>query len=290
MNPDLSRPIIVLAGPTCSGKSRLGTRLAKELNGVIINGDSRQIYKELSIGTARPSQNDMEGIPHYLYGYVSVKDSYSIFEYQKDVASILKKIPKEKIPIIVGGTGLYIDSVVFNYKLTKDNRTEKDTNTDLNVEELQEKIPRDILNRLNESDIKNPVRLLRIIEKGDLSKDKGKPLNHIYIVVDIPKKELRERIENRVCQMILNGLVEENKDIRGKGLNKYLPLKSIGYQEFDGFFGGEKSIDQVKEEIINHTNQYAKRQRTWFRRNKKTIWTNDYDLILESSLRFIKTL
>ncbi len=290
MSLNISRPIIVIAGPTCSGKSSIALRLAKEINGVIINGDSRQIYKELNIGTAKPSNEEMDGIDHYLYGHVSVKDHYEIFRYQKDVSKVLESLPKEKIPIIVGGTGLYIDSVVFNYKLSEAKENVPLDSLSNDIKELEKLVPEEILNNLNESDRRNPVRLQRIIRKGEITQEKGETLKHTYFVIDIPKEQLSSKIVKRVDSMLESGLVEENRSLREQGLDKYKALRSIGYQEFDGYFEKEKSIEKVREEIINHTNQYAKRQRTWFRRNENAIWTDNYDLVLATSLRFIKTL
>jgi tRNA dimethylallyltransferase len=285
-------PIIVIAGPTASGKSSIAIKLAKEIGGVIINADSKQVYKEISIGTAKPTEDDMQGIPHHLYGHVSVKDGYNIFKYQTDVNDVLKNLSNNQIPILVGGTGLYIDSVIFNYNL-KENDIDLEKREELNslsVDELKKLLETEVLDELNESDRENPIRLIRLIEKSS-SKEliKGRTLNHIYFVVDKEKVVLSERIKTRVQDMFNNGLLEENIQIRENGLEKYLALKTIGYQEFDEYFEGKKSLDEIKEEIINHTNQYAKRQRTWFRKHKEAIWTDDYDLVLEKSEKFINT-
>lgn len=232
--------IIVIAGTTASGKSTLSLKLAKEINGVIINGDSRQIYKEISIGTSKPNKSDMGNIPHYLYSFVSVKDKYNIYKYQRDVSKVLNKIPKDKIPIIVGGTGLYIDSVIYNYNLSK--------------------------------------------------KSKGGALEHLYFVVDKPKDILKENIRKRVDEMFAKGLLEENIYIRKKKLSKYPSLKTIGYAEFDEYFEKKKKLEEVKNEIVKNTIDYAKRQRTWFRRNKDAIWESNYNMLLDRSNKFIKTL
>lgn len=163
-----SRPIIVIAGSTASGKSNIAIKLAKDINGVIINADSRQIYKELSIGTARPSLKETNEVPHFLYGHISVKEDYSIYKYQKDVQKVLESLLVNQTPILVGGTGLYIDSIIFNYSLKKeeiDTKRRKQL-SNLSVKELKELINPDILNSLNESDRDNPIRLIRLIEKG----------------------------------------------------------------------------------------------------------------------------
>ena len=259
---EYSGPIIVIAGPTASGKSSIAMKLAKEINGVIINADSKQVYKEISIGTARPTKTEMGNISHHLFGHISLKDGYSIFQYQKDVEDVLKNLESNEIPILVGGSGLYIDSVLFKYNLV-DNEIDpvkREKLSKMRTTELQHMIPTAVLNSLNESDSKNPVRLIRVIEnlcrKPDKKRDR--PLNHIYFVIDQSKEILNKNIEQRVEKMIQNGLKEENKRIRELGLDKYLSVKTIGYQEFDGYFEGEKSIEKVKEEIINHTKQYAK--------------------------------
>jgi len=290
---EYSGPIIVIAGPTASGKSSIAMKLAREINGVIINADSKQVYKEISIGTARPTKKEMEDIPHHLFGHTSLKNGYNIFQYQKDVENVLKNLKNNEIPILVGGSGLYIDSVLFKYSLI-DNEVDPVKRRKLGkmgITELQHLIPTAILNSLNESDSKNPVRLIRTIEKLDSKREKkrDRPLNHIYFVIDQPKEILDKNIEQRVQKMFQNGLEEENKRIRKLGLQKYLSTKTIGYQEFDGYFEGEKSIERVKEEIINHTKQYAKRQKTWFRKHKHAKWSNDYNYILEQSLKFINT-
>ncbi len=290
----LNFKVIIIAGCTASGKSDIALRLAKDIDGVIINGDSRQIYKEMNIGTAKPipdkTENNVmyiQNIPHYLYSYVSVKDSYSIYNYQKDVLEIIKNLPKEKTPIIVGGTGLYIDSVVFNYKLEKNQINNYENLSTLNIYQLQKILGEEKLKELNLSDRNNPRRLIRMLQKKNNISKKGKPLENIYFVIDKPVDELKKNILKRVDTMILNGLIDENKEIRKNNLQEYHALKSIGYQEFDGYFEGNKSLDDVKEEIINHTNQYSKRQRTWFRRNKSSIFVNDYKIILKKSKEFI---
>ena len=286
-----SRPIIVIAGSTASGKSNIAIKLAKNINGVIINADSRQIYKELSIGTARPSLKETNEVPHFLYGHISVKENYSIYKYQKDVQKVLESLLVNQTPILVGGTGLYIDSIIFNYSLKKeeiDTKRRKQL-SNLSVKELKELINPDILNSLNESDRDNPIRLIRLIEKGKKNEQRGKELTHKYFVLDLPRDELNKKIEERVKRMIEEGLVEENTEIRKKNLGKYLAIKTIGYQEFDEYFKGKKSLKEVEEEIIKNTCKYAKRQRTWFRKHKDVLWSSNYNLILEESVKLIKT-
>jgi len=226
-----SIPIIVIAGPTASGKSDLAIRLAKEINGEIINGDSRQVYKELSIGTGKPSEKERSLVPHHLYDYISVKENYNIYRYQKDFNKLLKSFPKKKIPILVGGSGLYIDSVIFNYELkeekpSKKEREERERLNKLSVGQLQDLV-RDIdpklLEKLNRSDRSNPIRLIRLIEREGEILSKKEPKRHKYFVIDLDKKVLNKNIETRVEKMFKMGLLEENQK-KPKNKTKKLPF------------------------------------------------------------------
>lgn len=282
--------VIVIAGPTASGKSKIALQLAKDINGVIINGDSRQIYKELQIGTSRPIESEFEEISHHLYGHISVKDKYNIYKYQKDVKEVLENLPEDKIPIIVGGTGLYIDSVIYNYTLQEeDTSPQREELENKSIKELQSLIDSTILNQLNESDIVNPVRLRRIIEKGKLGNQRGEKMNCLYFIMNVDKRRLERNITERVSQMFDDGLLEENLYLKDHDLFNPTVTKIIGYKEFEGYFNGKDTIEDVKSEIIKNTKKYAKRQRTWFKRNKDAIWADNYALILERSTKFIRT-
>lgn len=265
-------PIIVIAGPTASGKSQIALSLAKRFQGYIINADSKQIYKEINIGSAKPKfekDNLIDNVPHFLYDILPVSQRYDIYSYQKDVKQVLKN--NSGNPILTGGTGLYIDSVVFNYKLPTLLEAE------ITKEELLQRV------RLNESDINNPRRIEAWVRKADLP-TKGEPLDHIYFVIDVDKEELNRRIEERVERMFKEGLVEENTKLWQKYKTYLLPgLYTIGYKEFEEYFNNICTLEDVKQRIISNTKKYAKRQRTWFKRNKSAIWVKDiseiYDVI-----------
>lgn len=290
----LKHKIIVLTGCTASGKSSIGIKLAKKIDAVIINADSRQIYKELTIGTAKPIPDTIKGktyyienIPHYLYSTVSIKEDYNIYQYQKDVKEILKKIPTTTPVILLGGTGLYIDSIIKNFQLKE---TVDKRNYDIySISQLKKMVGSSKLKQLNESDRENPRRLIRILQKSASKENINttQPLNHIYIVVDVEKDILNKNIEKRVKQMFENGLLKENEELRKKGLNKFRGFRTIGYQEFDKYFSERRDLVEIKKEIINHTRQYAKRQRTWFRRNKNAIWCKTFDEILANVQKYI---
>ena len=287
-------PIIVIAGPTASGKSDIAISLAKKINGYIINADSRQIYKELKIGTAQPVSDYVEdgiwyidGVRHFLYGYKSIKDTFNISIYQENVQNILNS--HNGIPILVGGTGLYMDCIVYNYDLKNEdiNSTLRGYLSSLSVNELKSLVPKDTLNILNNSDRNNPRRLIRVIERKGKKKEKRISLRNISFVIDVPREELTERIRRRIDLMFENGLEKEVENLF-ETYDPQLPaFNTIGYQEFREYFNGRKSLSEVESEIVTHTIQYAKRQRTWFKKNKNNIWTRDVNKIFQDAEQFI---
>ena len=283
--------IIVIAGATATGKSEISIKLAKELNGYIINADSRQIYKKINTGSAKPKFekeiskgiHTLNGITHYLYDFIDPKENFSIFDYQNCVNNVLKNT--QGIPILTGGSGLYIDSVIYNYKLSKNNK-----NTDLkdkSIEELQE-LAKEYLPYMSESDRKNKHRLIRAIQREGVNREKGKELNNIYFVIDIEKQVLQERIKKRIDNMFKEGLLEENISLLKQGYTyNDKGMKTIGYIEFKEYFENKISLEDVKERIFKNTMGYVKRQRTWFKRNKNAVWINEPKEILYLASNFI---
>ncbi len=289
---DYKGKIIVLAGPTASGKSDIAISLAKQIGGYIINGDSRQVYTDLNIGTSKPKfdkkvskgQDIKDGITHYLYDYINPKDNFTLYEYQRDVNTVLNNT--KGIPILVGGSGLYIDSVIFNYHLVNNSKDISNLESK-SVDELQT-FAKDFLDEMNESDRSNRHRLIRAIERGGVNREKGKELENIYFVIDIDKEILKERVKERIERMFKDGLLEENISLLDKGYTyENKGMNSIGYREFKEYFENNKSIDDVKEEIFKNTMAYIKRQRTWFRRNKGSIWINNEKELLYRASNFI---
>ena len=291
--------IIVIAGPTGTQKSKLAIKLAQHINGVIVNGDSRQIYKELKIGTAQPIPDVIKkdiwyinDIPHYLYGFVSITQPYNLYKYQQTVYKLFKEITQPII--IVGGTGLYIDAVVQGYKLKEKSSDIQRRNElrSLSTTALQRLIPTNILKKLNNSDMHNPHRLIRIIEREDINREKA-PLKHLYFKTVINSNSLyHKRLKRRIEKMFKIGLIEEVTDLVKKYPNLWeLPaINTIGYKEFkDHFYPPHIPLEDVKLNIFQHTKQYAKRQKTWFQRNKKAKPIHTVEQLIQDTESFLKS-
>ncbi len=275
--------LIVILGPTASGKSSLAVKLAKEFNGEIISADSRQIYKEMNIGTAKITKKEMDGIPHYLIDIVKPNQDFTLAQYKKKTIRIIKDIQRRrKLPFLVGGTGLYIQSIVDNLEIpqVKPNRKLREKLEKKNTSDLfkqLKKLDPDIIKIVDGSNKRRIIRALEVclLTKKPFSKQrkKGQSLFDILqIGLEVEKDELEKRIEKRAEQMIREGLVEEVKKLL-KNYNPDLPCFSgIGYQEIILYFKGELSLEKAKELISLHTRQYARRQMTWFRRDKRIHW------------------
>jgi len=279
--------LITILGPTASGKSDLAVKLAKKFNGEIISADSRQIYKEMDIGTAKITKKEMLGIPHYMIDIVKPNQKFTLAQFQKKTIKIIKDIQKRnKLPFLVGGTGLYIQSVVDNLKIpgTKPdeklrNKLEKLTNQEL-INKLEKLDPK----ALKIIDIKNKRRLIRALEICLLTKKpfseqrkKNKSIfNTLQIGLKLDTKNLEQKIIRRIEKMIENGLIKENKKLLKKYGSKPYSMSGIGYKEIIPYINNEISLEQSKELIKIHTHQYAKRQMTWFKRDKTIEWIENY--------------
>lgn len=283
--------IVVIAGPTASGKSDLAIKLAKKYNGIIINADSRQIYRDLNLSTAKPVPEKIskdgtwfvDGVPHYLYNFVALDSDYNIYKYQNDVKKIIES-NSDKVIFLVGGTGLYIDSIIHGYILPK----HKSENFErFNIEELKNMIGKKI-SFLNPSDRENPRRLISLLRREEEPKSEISS-NYLYLVIDVPKEILKERIAKRVNKMIDEGLVDENRTIFEKYGELNLPsLNTIGYKEFEEYFKNNISLEEAISLVVLHTMQYVKRQKTWFKRNKETVYINDFNQADQATSNFLR--
>lgn len=307
--PEIKIPIVVIAGPTGSGKSEIALRLAKKYKGSVINADSRQVYKEIGIGTDKPlfdssESNLIDGVPHFLYDYISIFEDYSVKRYQADLLRLLIEDSNllGRVVFITGGTGLYIDSVLFGYDLQKGDLGNKEIDLrkelgELSNEELKKRVGETILDKMNWSDQNNPRRLIRMIEKKelnlDIQSDEISPtiLKYLYLVIERPKETLEQNIKQRIEKMFSKGLESEAGRFKDEIIGGGIPaLQSIGYQEFAPYFSADSTLQSVKDQIYIHTRQYIKRQITWFKRNKECVRIGDYveaDQRVESFLQTV---
>lgn len=273
---DKMQDIIVIVGPTGVGKTKLSIELAKKLNAEIINGDSVAIYKDLDIGSAKPRLEERENIPHHLIDIRKVEETYSVFDYQKDVRRIIEEITsRDKRVIIVGGTGLYIKAALYDYHF-------KEGTTNYNYEELTnpqllEKIKSHNPEKLPH--VNNRRRLIRLLNKLEnsekITNQKDKLLYPIKVIgLTTDRNILYERINKRVEKMKITGLLEEVEGLKDKFSTSRILNSAIGYKEFIPYFNEEKSLEEVLEQIKLNSRRYAKRQYTFFRHQLPTTWIN----------------
>ena len=284
--------VIVLCGPTASGKTSLSIELAKRINGEIISCDSMQIYKDMDIGTAKPTEQEKQGIKHYLLDFLSPEVRYSVADYKKDAEKAIEEIlKKRKVPIIVGGTGLYINSLIYNIEY-KDSKIDIDYRNKLekmvvekgleNLYEMAQKIDPEAMKNISHNDKKRIMRVLEIYNETGKTKTeleiesrKNEPkYNYIVFALDMDRDKLYERINKRVDIMLKNGLTHEVEKL----INTYkiMPtaMQGLGYKEVVEYLKGNCTEEEMVEKIKMETRRYAKRQLTWFRKNKETIWLN----------------
>lgn len=268
------QPIIVIVGPTGVGKTKLSIELAKKLNAEIINGDSVSIYKKLDIGSAKPTIEERENIPHHLIDIKEPDEEYSVYDYQQDVRKLIKDLSsKNKRIIIVGGTGLYIKAALYNYQFTKGTKT--NTYDNLTNEELLEKI--NSYNYNHNIHINNRKRLVRMLNKLEnnevLTENKDECLYPIQVIGLTAKRDIvYQRINERVEEMLKKGLLEEVTSLKPYYKTSRVLNTAIGYKEFTKYFTKEKELTTVIEDIKKNSRHYAKRQYTFFNHQFKTVW------------------
>lgn len=291
----MANKVIVVVGPTATGKTAVSVELAKRLDGEVISADSMQIYKELRIGTARPDGEEMCGIPHHMMGVVSPDESYSVAQYKYDATEHIESIlSRGKLPIVVGGTGLYIGALTCDLDFTgvqadEEYRQELSKLYDEKGGEYVHRIlaaqdPEAAL-RIHMNDKKRLIRRLEINRLGITDKFSMVTYSTKYdfCMIGITKDRpvLYSDIETRVDKMFNMGLEEEVSAIYEK-YGKISAFSAIGYKEFLPYFNGEQSIDDVRADIKQSTRRFAKRQLTWFRRDERIQWYNvcKHDCIL----------
>ena len=266
--------IIVIVGPTGVGKTKLSIELAKRLDAEIINGDSVSIYKDLNIGSAKPSIEERSSIPHHLMDFIDVECDYSVFDYQRDCRKAIQDISSRgKRIIIVGGTGLYIKAALYDYRFTEG--TSNNSYDNLSNEEILEKIKAySISNTVDVGNRKRLVRLLNKLENNEeITNYKDNLLYPIKVIgLTTDRSILYDRINNRVDNMLDNGLLKEVESLKDKYSSSRILNSGIGYKEFYDYFYHSKKIDDVVEEIKKDSRRFAKRQYTFFNHQFNTKW------------------
>lgn len=280
------KKVIIIAGPTAVGKTDIAIKLAKKLNTEIISADSMQIYREMDIGTAKISKVEMDGIKHHMIDIVDPDESFSVQDFQNKAYEIMDELfNKNLIPIIVGGTGLYIDSLIYDYDFMN---VKPDYKLRENLEIQYNESPESLLNRvkdiseeynhINIKDKKKIIRILEVYEKtGEIIKYDRKlsdsDINYTLYVLNDDRKKLYNRINSRVDIMLENGLVNEVKNLIDNGINPdSQSMKAIGYREVIDYLSGNIDYETMVYKLKQNSRKYAKRQLTWFRRNEKSIW------------------
>jgi len=279
-------PLLVILGPTAVGKTEVAIKVAQQLNGEIISADSMQIYRCLDIGTAKPSVAQRKGIPHHLMDIVYPWERYNVVRFQRDTRRLIKEIAeRDRLPIMVGGTGLYISAVLDNYDFSHGGpdlllrRQLAKKAHDYGPQKLHKKlslIDPTAAKKIQPTDTRRIIRALEVSASGHRFSAalKGPPLyRSVQIGLTKERSKLYEAINRRVEDMFNAGLLEEAKWLRDQNLPLDLPaLQALGYKEIFPYFDGQATIDEVKENLKRRTRRLAKRQLTWFRRDKRIIW------------------
>jgi tRNA dimethylallyltransferase len=290
--------VIVIVGPTASGKTKISIELAKKINGEIVSADSMQIYKDMNIGTAKPTTEEMQGITHYMIGVISPDKSFNLAMYKEMAEKCIEEIlAKGKTPILVGGTGLYINTLLdgiefldFESDLNFRNQLIKKAETE-GAEVLHkelEYIDKDAANKIDANNIRRVARALEIYHvtgktKTELDRESKKEVKYNYKVygIKLEREELYNRINLRVDKMIDQGLVNEVRELLDKYVLSNTALQGLGYKEVIKYLDGTISYDEMTDILKQETRKYAKRQLTWFRRDKRINWLEPENAVQE---------
>ena len=286
--------VIVIGGPTASGKTALSIALAQKINGEIVSADSMQIYKDMDIGTAKPTKQEIQGIKHYMLDFVSPEERYSVADYKKEAKKAIKEIlEKGKVPIVIGGTGLYIESLIYEIEFLN-----VKTNLEYrkHLEEIAKKEGLEILykkaveidskamEKISPNDRKRIIRVLELYHetgktKTQLDEESKKEPEYDYklFAIEMEREKLYERINKRVDIMLELGLVEEVKQICKKYNEFPTAMQGLGYKEVVEYLNKKITYEEMVEKIKMESRRYAKRQLTWFRKYENLTWINGLD-------------
>jgi tRNA dimethylallyltransferase len=307
------RPLIILAGPTAVGKTKASIGLAKAVGGEIISADSMQVYKHMDIGSAKIRPEEMQGVRHHLIDVLEPQDDFNVVYFKNKCDECIKEIyERGHVPILTGGTGFYIQAILRDIDFTEEeeDREYREYLENLAAEkgahflhEMLAETDVKAAEQIHENNIKRTIRALefykqtgrKISEHNDCERQKENAYNACYFVLNDKRERLYERIDKRVDDMLEEGLVEEVKNLKDMGLKRgMVSMQGLGYKEILDYLDGECSLEEAAELIKRDTRHFAKRQLTWFRREKDVIWVNkdefgyDDDKILDFMLREIK--
>ena len=290
------RKLVILTGPTAVGKTKLSIELAKKIGGEIISADSAQVYKHMNIGSAKIMPEEMENVPHYLIDEFEPKEEFNVVVFQQKAKQYMEEIyQKGKIPILVGGTGFYIQAVLYDiqFSIDDDNHQIRQSLEQLGKEkgsyylhEELKKVDPEAAEAIHANNMKRVIRALeyyqltgqKISEHNEEQRSNESPYDFSYFVLNDHRNLLYERIDQRVDEMVIHGLIEEVKALKDMGYDRtYVSMQALGYKEILRYLEGEITLDEAVYIIKRDTRHFAKRQITWFKREKEVIWVNKPD-------------
>ncbi len=307
----MKKPLIVIAGPTACGKTDISIDLAEKIGGEIISGDSMQVYKYMDIGTAKATKEEMRGIPHYLVDELYPDEEYNVMLFQQKAKQYMEGIySRGHIPIIVGGTGFYINALVYDNDFSEEEESEirkelyavAENEGAEKLHAMLAEVDPEYAANIHHNNVKRVARALeyyrltgeKMSEHNKNAKEKETPYNLAFFVLNMDREKLYERINLRVDIMMNNGLEQEVRKLIEMGYSPELvSMQGLGYKEFIPYFNGEISLEQVVDDIKKYTRRFAKRQLTWFRGQTNGTWldmgTLSKDKALEIMLDELKT-
>jgi tRNA dimethylallyltransferase len=279
----MNNPLLVIVGQTATGKSGLALQLAERYNGEIICADSRTVYRGMDIGTAKPTPADRARVPHYCLDIADPDDRFTAADFKRCAQKAIDDIfDRGRLPILVGGTGLYVDSVLYDYEFQGPaDIILRDELTALSVPELQDRLRREGIGLPNNT--QNPRHLIRAIETGGIPARRSEIReNTLVLGLRLERDELLPQITGRVTRMLHDGLEREARRLGKRCSIDIPPMQTIGYQEWQAYFAGAQNLEETRDLIIKSTLAYAKRQKTWFKRNNSVQWLNNRDKLARS--------
>jgi len=298
--------VLIILGPTAVGKSKLAIELAKRLDGEIISADSMQVYFGMDIGTAKPSNEELEEVPHHLINIIPPDKNWSVSDFVSNARNIIEDIIKKgKLPIVVGGTGLYLNALIEGYafpmiEANKDVRErlegEAKAYGSLHLYEKLKKVDPDSAEKIHYNDLKRMIRALEVYEltgkpisKMQSKDEESLPYELVIVGLDMDRKKLYEKIEERVDQMLKSGLVAEVQGLIKEGYDRKLTsMQAIGYKEVAEHLHGKYTLDELINILKQNTRNFAKRQMTWFRRFKNVNWFDVEKMSIGDIIKLIK--